>query len=301
MLSNKTVIIIAGPTAVGKTAAAIEVANYFDTEIISADSRQCFKELSIGVARPSGKELAQVPHHFIASHSLTDTVNASTFEHYALQKAKDIFQRKEVLVMAGGTGLYLKAFCEGLDGMPQVPDFLRKQIKEGYETNGLSWLQEEVKKKDPLFFSTGEIQNPQRMMRALEIVTATGESILHFRKAVKAVREFQILKLAMELPREELYQNINRRVEGMMEMGLLQEAEALLPYKHLNALQTVGYKELFDYKEGKTSLDEAVANIKTNTRHYAKRQLTWFKKDPAYKWIDATNFKFHPEWLNLCY
>jgi tRNA dimethylallyltransferase len=283
-MAAKTLIVITGPTAVGKTAVAVQLARSFKTEIISADSRQCFKELSIGVARPSAEELAAVPHHFIASHSVQDEVTAAVFEEYALQKASALFQRYDQLVMVGGTGLYIKAFCEGLDAIPAIQPEIRNRIITGYEQKGLEWLQQELQSKDPLFFEKGEIQNPQRMMRALEVVEATGQSIFSFRKGEKAKRDFAIIKIGLELPRPELNERIHHRVDLMMEQGLLEEVKSLKQYGHLNALQTVGYKELFEYLNGKTTLDKAVEQIKINTRQYAKRQMTWFKKDPEINW-----------------
>lgn len=285
MLRNKTVIIIAGPTAVGKTALGIEAAQYFQTEIISADSRQCYKELNIGVARPSLEELAAVPHHFIASHSITEKVTAATFEQYALEKASQLFQNNEVVVMVGGTGLYIKAFCEGLDDVPEVPEETREQVIYNYQERGMEWLQREVQEKDPQFYAVGEVQNPHRLMRALEVLNATGQSILNFRSGNKKVRPFDIVKIALDLPREQLYQRINTRVDTMMEQGLVEEVRSVIPYKENNALQTVGYKEVFAYLDGEVSLEEATVLIKRNTRHYAKRQLTWFRKDLAYNWI----------------
>jgi tRNA dimethylallyltransferase len=283
--TKKTVIIICGPTASGKTSVAIQLAKHFQTEIISADSRQCFKELNIGVARPSADGLKQVKHHFIASHSIHEDVNAAMYEKFALQKANELFQQHDVIVMVGGTGLYLKAFCEGLDSIPDIDPAIRQNIISNYETKGLEWLQQEVKQKDPEFYSTGEIQNPQRMMRALEVIEATGQSIVSFRKNAKAERDFAIIKAGIELPKEELHRNINARTDKMMEEGLLNEVKELLPYKKLNALQTVGYKELFEHLDGKNSLTEAAEQIKTNTRQYAKRQMTWFKKDKSINWF----------------
>ena len=286
---NKTVIIIAGPTASGKTALAIEIANYFKTEIISADSRQCFKELIIGVARPSEAELTEVPHHFIASHSIRQVVNAGVFEQYALEKVHQIFKKNDIAVMVGGTGLYIKSFCEGIDEMPEVPESLRREIVSGFEQNGLHWLQGQVKELDPEFYATGEIKNPKRLLRALEMIKATGFSILHYRKGKVAERDFKVVKIALEVSKEQLHQNINTRVEKMMASGLLEEVRALVPYKQLNALQTVGYKELFDYLDGRKSLVAAVEEIKKNTRQYAKRQLTWFKKDKEYHWLEPNS------------
>jgi tRNA dimethylallyltransferase len=282
----KTAIIIAGPTAVGKTRFAINAAKYFHTEIISADSRQCYKELKIGVARPSDEELAEVPHHFIATHSIHDEVTAAVFTNYALQKAEEIFRRSDYVVIAGGTGLYLKAFCEGLDEIPSIPDQLRDEIRGNYEANGLSWLQEEVKSADPLFFEKGERDNPHRLLRALEIVKHTGRSILDFRTGNVLTRDFNILKTALTLPRETLYERINHRVDSMIENGLLKEAEDLFAWKDLKALQTVGYSELFDFMEGRCNYETAVSEIKKHSRHYAKRQLTWFRHQ-YYYWLDA--------------
>ena len=281
---QKTVIIVLGPTASGKTAAAIELATRYKTEIISADSRQCFRELNIGVARPSTEELNSVPHHFIATHSIQEEVTAASFEQYALTKAAELFIKHDVVVMAGGTGLYIKAFCEGLDSIPAIPANIRDIITRSYEENGLSWLQEQVKEKDPVFYEKGEIQNPQRMMRALEVVEYTGQSILSFRKNKKTERAFAIVKVGIDLPKEELHRRIHYRVDQMMEHGLLQEVRDLKPYQHLNALQTVGYKEIFDYLDNKISLEKAIEDIKTNTRQYAKRQMTWFRKDLTILW-----------------
>src|SRR5688572_18154357 len=282
---KKTVIIICGPTAVGKTGIAIEVAKNFHTEIISADSRQCFRELEIGVARPSIKNLNEVKHHFIASHSIHDEMNASIFENYAIQKAEEIFSRQNVAIMVGGTGLYIKAFCEGLDNIPGSSSLIRARIADEYKKNGLGWLQDEVKKKDPSFYATGEFQNPQRMMRALEVVETTGKSILDFHKRKKTKRDFNILKIGIELPKDELHRNIETRVEQMIEVGLVEEVRKLLPDKQLNALQTVGYSEIFVFLEGKSTLTKAVDDIKKNTRQYAKRQMTWFRKDKEVQWF----------------
>lgn len=283
-------IVIGGPTAVGKTAAAIQLAKHLGTEIISADSRQCYKELKIGVARPSDEELQEVPHYFIASHSIQETVTAATFEAYALEKVSLLFQKYDTVVMVGGTGLYIKAFCEGLDRIPEIPSGIREEIIQKYETEGLGWLQRQVEQEDPAFYAVGEILNPHRLTRALEVVRATGRSVLEFRKGKKAQRSFEIRKIALELPKEVLRRHIDHRVDAMIAMGLVEEVRELLPYKHLNALKTVGYKEIFDYLDGICTLEEAVSAIKTNTRHYAKRQMTWFRKDPEFEWMSAEGF-----------
>ena len=284
---DKTVIIICGPTAVGKTSVSIALAKYFHTEIISADSRQCFKELKIGVARPSGEELKEIPHHFIASHSIKENINAVFFEKFALQKTEELFKNHDVIIMVGGTGLYIKAFCEGLDEIPPIDETNRKNIITDYELHGLSWLQEQVKIKDPEFYKVGEIQNPQRLMRALEVVGSTGHSILSFRKNKKTERPFNIIKIGLELPKEELDANINSRVDKMLQDGLVEEVSSLKGYRDVNALQTVGYSEIFEHLDGKISLATAVEEIKKNTRQYAKRQLTWFKKDKEIDWVNA--------------
>ncbi len=288
---KKTVIVVAGPTAVGKTAVAIDLALAFNTSIISADSRQCFRELSIGVARPSEEELRQVHHDFIASHSITEEITAASFEQYALQKAEEIFLTKDVVVLAGGTGLYIKAFCEGLDEVPAVPPEIRTHIIKQYDANGIDWLQEQLREKDPSFFEKGEMKNPQRMMRALEVMEATGRSVIDFRTGKTVTRNFNIIKIGLELPREFLYQRINTRVDDMISAGLVEEVKMLLPYRDLNALQTVGYAELFACFDHTISLERAIELIKQNTRRYSKRQMTWFKKDSAFTWFNPQNFE----------
>ena len=286
MLNKKnTIVIICGPTAVGKTAIAIQLAQHFNTKIISADSRQCFKELNIGVAKPSIKELNEVPHFFINSHSIQEEVNAITFEKYALEKAIDIFGENTIAIMVGGTGLYIKAFCEGLDNIPNIPENIRTFITEQYTTHGLVWLQQQVQEKDAAFWQSAEQKNPHRLIRALEVIEATGKSINTFRRGGQVQRPFNIIKIGLQLPRENLYQQINDRVDAMINTGLVDEVKSLRPYQQLNALQTVGYKEIFNYLNDIYSLPQAIEEIKKNTRHYAKRQMTWFKKDVSIKWF----------------
>lgn len=283
----KTVIIIGGPTASGKTDLAIRLAKHFKTQIISADSRQCFKEMQIGVAKPSAEQLDSVRHYFINSHSIHDTVNAAVFETYALRAAEEIFKQNDVAIMVGGTGLYIKAFCEGLDEMPQIPDAIREEIINQYQTLGLDWLQQQVSEKDPDFWKTAEQQNPQRLMRALELLIYTGKRLAALRKGESQERSFNIVKFVISLSREALYDHINQRVDVMIREGLVDEVASLLPHRNVNALQTVGYKEIFDYMDGLISLDKAIEEIKKNTRHYAKRQITWFKKDVLFQWKTA--------------
>jgi tRNA dimethylallyltransferase len=284
---KKTIILIAGPTAVGKTSMAVSIAKQFNTSIISADSRQCFKELTIGVAKPSEEDLQAIPHYFINTYSVQEQITAASFESYALQIASSLFKSNDVVVLVGGTGLYIKSFLEGMDEIPTVSEIIRHQLTALYKMNGIEWLTMQLEQKDPLFASEGEMQNPQRMLRALEVMEATSSSILQFRKGEKKPRSFDVIKIGLDLPREELYNRINHRVDIMMEQGLLEEVRSLIPLKHLNALQTVGYRELFDYFNGQVTLDSAVSKIKQNTRHYAKRQLTWFKRDESINW-------FHP-------
>lgn len=284
-----TCIVIVGPTAVGKTALAIRIAEHFNTAIISADSRQCYREMTIGVAKPSVEELSRVHHYFINSHSIQQEVNAALFEQYALQSVNHLYEQAAVAVMTGGTGLYVKAFCEGLDDIPPVSLEVRERITKEFQQQGLSWLQQQVAEQDPLYYSTGEIQNPHRLLRALEVKLVTGQSIRTFQQGKKAKRPFRIVKVGLELPKEELNRNINQRVDTMMQEGLLEEVRALLPSRHLNALQTVGYNELFQYLDGNCTLPEAVEAIKSNTRHYAKRQMTWFRKSIDIQWFSPTN------------
>ena len=282
-----TVIVIVGPTAVGKTAFAIALAHHLNTQIISADSRQCYNELNIGVAKPTAAELAAVKHHFISSHSINQEVNAGVFEKYALDAAAQIFKTNATAVMVGGTGLYIKSFCAGIDLMPAIDAAIRNTIITDYAINGLEWLQQEVAAKDPIYWeSTHEKNNPQRLMRALEIVLATGKSITSFQSAQKVARPFNILKIGLSMPREILNNRIGDRVDAMMQEGLLEEVKGLLPRAHLNALQTVGYQEIFAHLRGEISLQDAVAQIKQHTRQYAKRQMTWFTKDASVNWLE---------------
>jgi len=279
-----TIIIIVGPTAVGKTAAAIRLARQEQTSIISADSRQCYLELNIGVAKPSPAELDAVHHYFINSHSIRQEVNAALFEELALRWTTEIFQDKPTAVMVGGTGLYIKAFTDGLDAIPAVDPAIRGRLQQQFGINGIGWLREEVRLHDPGYYAEGERQNPQRLLRALEVRLSTGRSILSFRNGVSRQRPFHIRKIGLDLPKEELHRRIHARVDQMIDQGLLAEVSNLLPYRNHNALRTVGYREIFEHLDGLCSLDEAIANIKTNTRRYAKRQLTWFRKDPGIVW-----------------
>ncbi len=277
-MNQKKCIVISGPTASGKTAYAISLALKYNTAIISADSRQCFRELNIGVAKPSLVELQEVKHYFINSLSINEEVNASVFEKYALQSIHEIFKENNTAVMAGGTGLYIKAFCEGLDDIPAIPVNIQNEVRINYDLHGIGWLEEQLRLHDAHFTEKGEMRNPQRMMRALEVVTHTGRSIIDFHSQPKVQRPFIIEHHYIDVPRDILYDHINKRTDKMIAEGLIDEARNLFPHRHLNALQTVGYKELFNYFDGKISMEQAIENIKKNTRHFAKRQITWFKK-----------------------
>lgn len=290
-MTEKECIIVVGPTAVGKTTEAIKIATALKTEIISADSRQCYKEMKIGVARPSEAELSAVKHHFIANHSIHENITAASFEKEALACLDIIFQEHDQAVVCGGTGLYIKALAEGLDDIPEVPVAVRNKAIAIHQDKGVEGLRDALLSLDPGFARLGDINNPNRMMRALEVVMHTGFPIAHFQKAsapkhvdekqpykADGKRNFKIRYQLMQLPRENLYTRINHRVDMMMTEGLEEEARSLFAFKHLPALQTVGYKELFDFFEGKCSRDEAVEKIKQHTRNYAKRQITWFSK-----------------------
>lgn len=286
-MKTKTVILIAGPTASGKTRLSLQLARHFNTSIISADSRQCYREMTIGVAKPSPAELAAVPHYFINSHSIHEEVSAAAFEQYALASADAEFRQRDVVVMAGGTGLYIKAFCEGLDFIPAPDPALRQQIIEEYRQKGIQWLQEQVQLQDPLYFATGEGRNPQRLMRALEVKLATGRSIREFQHNRQVKRPFRVLKYCIALPKPQLHQNIHARLDEMVSNGLVEEVKSLQAFRSLSALQTVGYSEIFEYLDGHCDLPTAIEKIKDHTRQYAKRQLTWFRRAPAMQWIDA--------------
>jgi tRNA dimethylallyltransferase len=282
-------LVICGPTASGKTGFAIEVARHFGTEIISADSRQIYKEMNIGVARPTPDELATVPHHFIASHSIHQPLSAGQFELAAIPVIERLHQQHPVVVMAGGSGLFIKAVTVGLDDLPGDVQ-VRNELQAILDKEGLAWLQDEVSRKDPEFFAGADSQNPRRLLRALEVITITGLPFSALRTGTSKQRPFNTCFFAPDIPRDALYARINMRVDAMISDGLEQEAHALLPYRQLSALQTVGYSELFDYFDGKTDKATAIEKIKQHSRHYAKRQLTWFRKEQELEWITPENF-----------
>jgi len=278
-------IVIVGPTASGKTSLSLLAARHFNTSIISADSRQCYRELNIGVARPSEAELSECRHYFINSHSIHENVDTVVFEQEALAAAETIFNENKLVIVTGGTGLYVKVFCEGIDDIPLTDPDTKEMVEQAWKQGGIARLQEWLNEIDPVFLmQMKEKGNRARMMRAIEVRLSSGKSILDFREGAKKKRPFAIKKVGIHWPRELLYQRINNRVEDMMGSGLLKEAETLYPFRHLKALQTVGYQELFDYLDSKYSLDEAVEKIKQHTRNFAKRQMTWFRKDPDITW-----------------
>ncbi|MBK7109909.1 MAG: tRNA (adenosine(37)-N6)-dimethylallyltransferase MiaA [Chitinophagales bacterium] len=283
---NKFLIIIAGPTGIGKTNLAIQLAKEYNTEIISADARQFYKEMHIGTAKPDAELLATINHHFINNISIHDSYSVGQYEQEALQIIDRLFTVHNVVILVGGSGLYIDAIINGLDNLPASDAEIRKQVIALYETKGLEYLQEYISENDPEYFQIADIQNPQRLMRAMEVILQTGKAYSSFRRKNIAKRNFNSIQICLDMEREKLYQQINTRVDVMMQNCLLQEAEQLFSYRHLNALQTVGYKELFEFMEDKSTLETAINKIKQNTRNYAKRQLTWFRKDKSYTWFN---------------
>lgn len=284
-MHSKKLIVIVGPTAVGKTAVSIQLATHFKTEIISADSRQIYKELEIGTAKPSPEELAKVNHHFINTHSIEQDYDAGAYERDALALLDNLFKKYDSLVLCGGSGLYVKAVLEGFDEMPEIPEGTRERIIEEYQEKGLPWLQEKVKEVDPEYFDVVDQKNPHRLMRALELHVGGNKPQLQLRNKKKVIRPFNVIKIGLELDREELYQRIDLRMDAMIAAGLFEEAKQFYPKRNLNALQTVGYREIFDFMDHQYDREEAIRLLKRNTRRYAKRQLTWFKRDQEIKWF----------------
>ncbi len=276
---KKYLIIIAGPTAVGKTAAAIEVAKHFKTEIISADSRQFYREMNIGTAKPSAIELEEVTHHFINNLSILDSYSVGKYESEVLEFLDSFYKNNNIAVMVGGTGLYINAVVNGLDGFPETPEHIKLSVEKDYSQNGLTFLQDAVREADPNYFAKVDIQNPVRLIRALEVIRSTGKPFSEFTSGFKSERDFTPIFIKLELDRNTLYHRINSRVDEMIKNGLVEEVETLLPYQKLRTLQTVGYSELFDYFNSKITLPEAIDKVKQHSRNYAKRQITWFKRE----------------------
>lgn len=284
---NKTLIVIAGPTAIGKTALAIQLAQYFNTAIISADSRQFFKEMAIGTAKPTPRELAAAKHYFINSHSVTQPFSVGDFETQGLTLLNELFKKHRVVILVGGSGLYVKAITDGFDDIPNADEAIREKLNHKFKEQGLPYLLDKLKTADPDYYAEVDINNPQRVIRALEVFESTGQPFSSFRKSKKNIRPFTVIKIALNMPREQLYNRINQRVDLMMQDGLWDEVKSLLSYRDLNALNTVGYAELFNYLDGKITLEKAVDQIKQNTRRFAKRQLTWFRKDKDFHWFEV--------------
>ena len=296
-MRDKTLIVITGPTAVGKTAISLEIAKHFGIPVINADSRQIYRELKIGTARPTEAEMKEVRHYFVGTLGIADYYSASLYEQQVLALLDSLFQTHDYALLSGGSMMYIDAVCDGIDDIPTIDDKTRETMKRRLEEEGLEALCEELKRLDPDYYEEVDRQNPRRVVHALEICTMTGNTYTSYRKkksgvrsqeSSRDVRPFRIIKIGLTLPREELYQRINARVDKMMAEGLLDEARQMYPQKELNALNTVGYKELFDYFDGRWPLEEAVERIKGDTRRYARKQLTWFKKDEHIRW-------FHPE------
>ncbi|MBK8490845.1 MAG: tRNA (adenosine(37)-N6)-dimethylallyltransferase MiaA [Saprospirales bacterium] len=276
--TNKYLIVIAGPTASGKTVAAVNLAKHFQTEVLSADSRQFYREMQIGTAKPTPAEMEGIPHHFIDSLSIFDEYSVGDFEQDALNILEQIYQNHQVAILTGGSGLFIRAVCEGLDRFPEVPAKVRKKVEALYLEKGLEFVQDYLQRVDPVYFQEVDQNNPHRLIRALAVYEASGMPFSHFRKGTKAKRSFIPVYFLLEWDRKTLYQRIDKRVDQMIAQGLEAEARELYPHRTCNPLQTVGYQELFDYFEGKTTLEEAISLIKQHTRNYAKRQLTWFRK-----------------------
>ncbi len=291
--NQKYLVMLVGPTAIGKTAFAIPLANALYAEILSADSRQFFKELNIGVAKPSSEELAILTHHFVGHLSIERNYSIADFEKDAIAFCEDYFQHHDVLVMVGGSGMYMDAVCNGLDEMPTIREETKQKVNEMLQKKGLEYLQQLLKEKDEAYFSEVDIMNSRRVIRAVEVIVETGHPFSSYRTKSQKKRAFQVIKIGLEIPRDDLYQCINKRVDMMIQQGLLPEVKSLQAYLPNKNLDTIAYRELFDYLDDKISLDEAIELIKQHTRQYAKRQLTWFRRDEEIKW-------FHPMQIDDC-
>jgi tRNA dimethylallyltransferase len=297
-LSNKKfLILVVGPTAVGKTDICLNLAKKFTTEIVSCDSRQFYREMNLGTAKPTHKELQLVPHHLINSLSIEEDYDVRKFEKDALGILDEIFRKRNMAIMTGGSGLFADAITKGLDEIPDVDPDIRKQLIGEFEGKGLEWLQSQVSGVDPEYFEQVDRQNPQRLMRALEVFRGTGLKFSSFRVKKKVTRSFQIIKIGLDRDRDELYQRIDFRMDQMIASGLFDEADALFGKRHLNALQTVGYSEIFGFLEGKYDREEAIRLLKRNSRRYAKRQLTWFRRDEEIRWFHPDQLKEISAWI----
>lgn len=294
---KKTLLVLAGPTAVGKTSCGIRIASHLNTEIISADSRQIYQETTIGTAVPSPEELSQVKHHFVQAISVTKPYNASMFEYEVLDRLEELFQTYDLVLMVGGSGLYIDAVCHGIDDLPAVNPELRKKLLLRFDHEGLETLTLELKALDPVSYHQVDLKNPMRVLKALEVSLQTGKPYSSFLSATRKKRPFEIVRVALDMDRELLYQRINQRVEAMMEAGLLEEVKSLLPLREYSAMKTVGYRELFKYLDGYISLAEAVDLIQRNTRKFARKQLTWFRKENRYQWFSQGDDAKIVKWI----
>ncbi|MBE0651207.1 MAG: tRNA (adenosine(37)-N6)-dimethylallyltransferase MiaA [Bacteroidales bacterium] len=283
-----TLIIVLGPTASGKTSIAIRLAKHYQTEIISADSRQFYREIPIGTAAPTAEQMEEVIHHFVGQRSILEDYNVSQFEKEVLGFLSEKFTKKNIMVMEGGSGLYIDAVCKGIDDLPDPDPALREELNTLFESKGITALQELLAQLDPEYYVQVDRNNPKRLLRALEVCKQTGKKYSNLRLNQPLERDFNIIKIGLDVPREQLIRQINHRTDEMMKHGLLEEAKTMLPHRKLNAMNTVGYKELFDYFDGKWTLDDAIEKIKINTRRYAKRQMTWFKKDKEIQWFSPS-------------
>ncbi len=293
---HRLLLVLVGPTAVGKTEIAIQIAHFFRTEIISADSRQFYREMRIGTAVPTSAQLSAVPHHFIGHLSIHDEYNVYRFENDVLNLLRNLFQHHRLVVMTGGSGLYVNAVLKGIDDLPDPDPGLREQLKAKLGSEGIGALQKMLLELDPEYYKDVDKNNPKRLLRAIEVCLTTGSTFSSLRINQPRERNFRILQIGLDLPREQLYQRINERIDRMVDYGLVEEARSLYPFRHLNALNTVGYKELFKFFDGSITLDEALKDIKTHSRKYAKRQLTWFRRDPAIIWLPPDRF---PDMIDL--
>lgn len=300
--TRNTLIVVAGPTAVGKSDVAVALARHFQTAILSVDARQCFKEMNIGTAKPSADILQEIPHYFIDSHSLHEEMSAGIFERYALHTLDSIFIKNNIVIACGGTGLYLNALLYGIDEMPSIDKAIAQAVNEAYQKNGISYLQSTLAVYDPYFVQHGNMENPSRMLRALVFAKTHQKSILKYRQGIIAPRNFEVIKIGLELPRAELYERINNRVDKMMAQGLLQEAQLLFPFRQNKNLLTVGYQEFYEYNENfpkeQSVIDQAVEKIKQHSRNYAKRQITWFKNKENFQWFRPDSWQDILEFVN---
>jgi tRNA dimethylallyltransferase len=288
---NKYLVIIAGPTAIGKTSTGISIAKHFGSPVISADSRQIFKELKIGTAVPSDEQLLAVRHYFVRNISIHDNYNASKYEFEVNQLLSELFEKHSVILLVGGSGLYIDAVCWGIDDLPEIDPEIRKKVQQQFENEGIESLRRDLKLLDPVSYQKVDLRNHKRIQKALEVTLMTGRPYSSFLTAPEKKRNYQIIRIALDMDRTELYNSINQRILSMMENGLENEARSVYPYRNINALNTVGYKELFLYFDGKISRDEAISTIQSNTRKYARKQITWFRKEQSYVW-------FHPSEIN---